>query len=71
MGQKVSQFIKWDSGSLSDDPNLSAMAILRQLAGRVTALLEQYDESPYAVRSRVGFVLKRRLHQDSIERQTR
>src|SRR6267143_5713809 len=26
---------------------------------------------PYAVRSRVGFVLKRRLHQDSIERQTR
>jgi len=31
-----------------------------------TALLEQYDESPYAVRSRLGFVLKRRLHQDSI-----
>jgi hypothetical protein len=35
-----------------------------------TALLEQY-ESPYAVRSRLGFVLKRRLHQDSIEAQTR
>jgi hypothetical protein len=35
-----------------------------------TALLEQYDESRYAVRSRLGFVLKRRLHQDSIERQT-
>jgi hypothetical protein len=36
-----------------------------------TALLEQYEESPYAVRSRLGFVLKRRLHQDSIELQTR
>ncbi len=36
-----------------------------------TALLEQYDKIPYAVRSRLGFVLKRRLHQDSIERQTR
>ncbi len=34
------------------------------------AVLEQYDENPYAVRLRLRFVLKRRLHQDSIEAQT-
>ena len=31
-----------------------------------TALLVQYDERQYAFRSRLRFVLKRRLHQDSI-----
>ncbi len=36
-----------------------------------TALLEQYDETPYALGSRLRFVLKRRLHQGSIECQTR
>ena len=35
------------------------------------AVLEQYEEHPYAVRVRLRFVLKRRLHQDSIEAQTR
>src|SRR5262249_15889502 len=30
-----------------------------------TALLEQYDETPYAGRIRLRFVLKRRLHQGS------
>src|SRR5438105_99873 len=34
-----------------------------------TALLEQYENKPYAVSSRLRFVLKRRLHQDSIEPQ--
>jgi hypothetical protein len=36
-----------------------------------TALLVQYDERLYAFRSRLRFVLKRRLHQDSIECKTR
>ena len=35
------------------------------------AVLEQYQGNPYAVRLRLRFVLKRRLHQDSIEAQTR
>jgi hypothetical protein len=35
------------------------------------AVLEQYEENPYAVRLRLRFVLKRRLHQDSIEARTR
>jgi hypothetical protein len=35
-----------------------------------TALLVQYDERLYAFRSRLRFVLKRRLHQDSIECKT-
>ena len=51
-----------------DRPSLHAVDVASY---ELTALLEQYDESPYAVRSRLGFVLKRRLHQDSIERQTR
>lgn len=36
-----------------------------------TAVLEQYDESRSAVRSRHRFVLKRRLHQGSILGPTR
>jgi len=35
------------------------------------AVLEQYQGQRYAVRLRLRFVLKRRLHQDSIEDQTR
>jgi len=35
------------------------------------AVLEQYHGHPYAVRLRLRLVLKRRLHQDSIEAQTR
>lgn len=35
------------------------------------AVLEQYEANPYAVRLRLRFVLKRRLHQDSIEARTR
>jgi hypothetical protein len=31
MGRKASQFTKWDSRSLSDDPNLSEIGIYRQL----------------------------------------
>jgi hypothetical protein len=31
------------------------------------ALLEHNEEAPYTVRSRLRFVLKRRLHQNSIE----
>jgi len=34
-------------------------------------VLEQYHGHPYAVRLRLRLVLKRRLHQDSIEAQTR
>ena len=37
----------------------------------LAALLEQSDDRRSAVRSRLRFVLKRRLHQDSIEGQTR
>ena len=44
--------------------------LARKMSNRTT-LLEQYDESPYAVRSRLGFILKQRLHQDSIAGQTR
>jgi hypothetical protein len=51
-----------------DRPSLHAVDVA---SCESTALLEQYDESPYAVRSRLRFVLKRRLHQDSIEWQTR
>jgi hypothetical protein len=43
----------------------------RMRAACSLAVLEQYDENPYAVRLRLRFVLKRRLHQDSIEAQTR
>jgi hypothetical protein len=35
------------------------------------AVLEQYEDNPYAVRLRLRFVLKRRLHQVSIEARTR
>ncbi len=38
--------------------------------GGSTALLKQYDERRYAVRIRLRFVLKRRLHQSSIKRPT-
>jgi hypothetical protein len=39
-------------------------------AASSTALLVQYAEHPYAGSRRLRFVLKRRLHQDSIESQT-
>src|SRR5437899_2314992 len=43
----------------------------RKQAAFSTAVLELYDETPYALRTRHRFVLKRRLHQGSIERETR
>jgi TonB dependent receptor len=49
-------------------------AVLNPLLGcfeASLAVLEQYEENPYAVRLRLRFVLKRRLHQDDIEAQTR
>src|SRR5437660_1189513 len=43
----------------------------RMQAACSLAVLEHYEENPYAVRLRLRFVLKRRLHQDSIEARTR
>jgi hypothetical protein len=44
---------------------------LQMQAACSLAVLEQYEANPYALRLRLRFVLKRRLHQDSIEAQTR
>ena len=47
-----------------DRPSLHNVDIASSVT---TALLEQYDQRRYAVRIRLRFVLKRRLHQGSIE----
>jgi hypothetical protein len=44
---------------------------LQMQAACSLAVLEQYEANPYALRLRLRFVLKRRIHQDSIEAQTR
>ena len=51
-----------------DRPSLHAVDVASYGS---TAVLEQYDESRSAVRSRLRFVLKRRLHQGSILGPTR
>jgi hypothetical protein len=51
-----------------DRPALHAVDIASRDS---TALLVQYDSRQYAFRSSLRFVLKRRLHQDSIEWRTR
>src|SRR5260370_30284294 len=57
--------------SCSDQPQNPPPYLLGVTGHNVKHALEQYEENPYAVRLRLRFVLKRRLHQDSIEAQTR
>src|SRR4029077_10085900 len=48
----------WPRDGLPQNPEAWLLTAARRSFIVSTAVLEQYDETPYAVRSRLGFVLK-------------